>query len=98
MRVFTKESEYQSCLIIIITNSILVDKQNKKKLEMRYRLQPDDIVPVVHYSESRSEEQLDESIKPQASDLIKKLPDTYGHNVDIMVEKHKELKIEGFIK
>jgi len=58
-----------------------------------------DIKPVVHYSESRSEEQLDESIKPQAhSDLIKELPNTYGHDVDIMVEaKHKELAIEGFI-
>ena len=59
-----------------------------------------DIKPVVHYSESRSVEQLDESIKPQAhSDLIKELPNTYGHDVDIMVEaKHKELAIEGFIK
>jgi len=59
-----------------------------------------DIKPVVHYSESRSEEQLDESIKPQAhSDLIKQLPNTYGNDVDIMVEaKHKELAIEGFIK
>ena len=59
-----------------------------------------DIKPVVHYSESRSVEQLDESIKPQAhSDLIKELPNTYGHDVDIMVEaKHKELAIERFIK
>ena len=59
-----------------------------------------DIKPVVHYSESRSEEQLDESIKPQAhSDLIKELPNTYGNDVDIMVEaKHKELAIEGFMK
>ena len=59
-----------------------------------------DIKPVVHYSESRSAEQLDESIKPQAhSDLIKRLPNTYGHNVDIMVEaKHKELAIAGYIK
>ena len=59
-----------------------------------------DVKPVVHYSESRSVEQLDESIKPQAhSDLIKELPNTYGHNVDIMVEaKHKELAIERFIK
>ena len=58
-----------------------------------------DIKPVVHYSESRSEEQLDESIKPQAhSDLIKELPNTYGHDVDIMVEaKHKELAIQEFI-
>ena len=59
-----------------------------------------DVKPVVHYSESRSEEHLDESIKPQAhSDLIKELPNTYGNDVDIMVEaKHKELAIEGFIK
>ena len=59
-----------------------------------------DIKPVFHYSESRSKEQLDESIKPQAhSDLIKELPNTYGHDVDIMVEaKHKELAIKEFIK
>jgi len=59
-----------------------------------------DITPVVHYSESKAEHQLDESIRPQAhSDLIKELPNTYGNDVDIMVEaKHKELAIEGFIK
>ena len=59
-----------------------------------------DITPVVHYSESRSKEQLDESIRPQAhSDLIIELPNTYGNKVDIMVEaKHKELAIKGFIK
>ena len=35
----------------------------------------------------------------QASDLIEELPNTYGNDVDIMVEaKHKELAIEGFIK
>ena len=61
---------------------------------------PKDITPVVHYSESRAEEHLDESIKPQAhSDLIKELPNTYGNDVDIMVEaKHKELAIERFMK
>ena len=72
----------------------------QEALELAISTWPDDITPVVHYSESRSEEQLDESIKPQAhSDLIKELPNTYGNNVDIMVEaKHKELAIEGFIK
>ena len=72
----------------------------QEALELAISTWPDDIVPVVHYSESRSEEQLDESIRPQAhSDLIKQLPNTYGNNVDIMVEaKHKELAIEGFIK
>ena len=59
-----------------------------------------DIKPVVHYSESKAEHELNESIRPQAhSDLIKQLPNTYGNDVDIMVEaKHKELAIEGFIK
>ena len=72
----------------------------QEALELAISTWPDDIVPVVHYSESRAEEQLDESIKPQAhSDLIKQLPNTYGNDVDIMVEaKHKELAIEGFIK
>ena len=72
----------------------------QEALELAISTWPDDIVPVVHYSESRSKEQLDEKIKPQAhSDLIKQLPNTYGHNVDIMVEaKHKELAIEGFVK
>ncbi len=72
----------------------------QEALELAISTWPDDIVPVVHYSESRAEEQLDESIKPQAhSDLIKQLPNTYGNDVDIMVEaKHKELAIEGFMK
>ncbi len=72
----------------------------QEALELAISTWPDDITPVVHYSESRSEEQLDESIKPQAhSDLIKELPNTYGNDVDIMVEaKHKELAIEGFMK
>ena len=72
----------------------------QEALELAISTWPDDITPVVHYSESRSKEQLDESIKPQAhSDLIKELPNTYGNNVDIMVEaKHKELAIQGFMK
>ena len=59
-----------------------------------------DITPVVHYSESKAEHELNESIKPQAhSDLIEELPNTYGNDVDIMVEaKHKELAIKSFVK
>ena len=59
-----------------------------------------DIKPVVHYSESKAEHELNESIKPQAhSDLIEELPNTYGNDVDIMVEaKHKELAIKSFVK
>ena len=72
----------------------------QEALELAMSTWPKDIVPVVHYSESRSKEHLDESIRPQAhSDLIKELPNTYGNDVDIMVEaKHKELAIKGFIK
>ncbi len=60
---------------------------------------PDDIVPVVHYSESRSREKLDESIKPQAhSDYIVDPINTFGHKVDIMVEaKMKELAIINYL-
>jgi UV DNA damage endonuclease len=55
---------------------------------------PDGITQEVHYSESK------EGNKPQAhSDYIKKLPETYGLNIDIMVEaKAKELAILPFIK
>ena len=76
------------------------DLTEQEALELAMSTWPKDIVPVVHYSESRSKEQLDETIRPQAhSDLINKLPDTYGNEVDIMVEaKHKELAIQGFMK
>ena len=59
-----------------------------------------DIKPVVHYSESKAKHQLDESIRPQAhSDIINQLPNTYGKEVDVMVEaKHKELAIQPFIE
>jgi len=53
------------------------------------------IVPVVHYSESRQREQEDPKIRPQAhSDYVIDYIDTYGNKVDIMVEaKHKELAV-----
>jgi len=76
------------------------DLSEQQALELAMSTWPDGIVPVVHYSESKAEHQLDESIRPQAhSDLINKLPDTYGNIVDIMVEaKHKELAIREFMK
>jgi len=63
-------------------------------LELAASTWPRGITPVVHYSESK------EGSKPQAhSDYIKQLPNTYGINVDIMVEaKAKELAILPFIK
>jgi UV DNA damage endonuclease len=59
-----------------------------------------DITPVVHYSESKALHEENNKLKPQAhSDYIKSLPNTYGLNVDIMVEaKAKELAILPFIK
>jgi UV DNA damage endonuclease len=51
-----------------------------------------DVVPVVHYSQSRSVEHNDPKIKPQAhSDSYWTPIDTYGHRMDIMLEaKFKE--------
>ena len=60
----------------------------------------DKIKPVVHYSESRSLEKNDSKIKPQShSDYIYEYINTYGENVDIMVEaKHKELAVLKYIE
>ena len=60
---------------------------------------PDGITPIVHYSESKALHEENDKIKPQAhSDYINKLPNTYGLDVDIMVEaKAKELSILPFI-
>ena len=54
-----------------------------------------DIIPVVHYSESRSREYNDTTIREQAhSDYVYDYIDTYGNRVDIMVEaKAKELAV-----
>ena len=59
---------------------------------------PKGITPVVHYSESRSKEQLDEKIRPQAhSDYVYDFIDTYGNEVDVMIEaKHKELAVDKY--
>jgi UV DNA damage endonuclease len=54
-----------------------------------------DIKPVVHYSESKSLHENNDKIKPQAhSDYISSLPNTYGLDVDVMLEvKAKELAL-----
>ena len=54
-----------------------------------------DVIPVVHYSESRAKEYNDPKIRPQAhSDRIVDYIDTYGYNVHVMIEaKHKELAL-----
>ena len=64
-------------------------------LEVAMSTWPTDIVPVVHYSESRQREYEDPKIRPQAhSDYVIDYIDTYGNEVDIMVEaKAKELAV-----
>ena len=59
-----------------------------------------DIKPVVHYSESKSLHESNDKLKPQAhSDYISEVPNTYGLDVDIMVEaKAKELSILEYIQ
>ena len=74
------------------------DMSEQEALEMALSTWPSDITPVVHYSESRRKEQLDETIRVQAhSDYIYDEIDTYGHDIDIMVEaKHKELAVQKY--
>jgi UV DNA damage endonuclease len=57
------------------------------------------IRPVIHYSESLSEERGDSKIKPQAhSDYIKKEILTYGLEVDVMIEaKMKDLALLNYL-
>ena len=57
------------------------------------------IKPVIHYSESKSIEYKDSSIKPQAhSDYVYDYINTYGYSLDIMIEaKHKELAVLKYI-
>jgi UV DNA damage endonuclease len=60
---------------------------------------PEGITPEVHYSESKALHENNPKEKPQAhSTYINELPNTYGMNVDIMVEaKGKELAILPFL-
>ena len=59
-----------------------------------------DIKPVVHYSESKSLHENNDTIKPQAhSDYISDYINTYGLAVDIMIEaKHKELAVAKYLE
>ena len=54
-----------------------------------------DIKPVVHYSESRSEEKKDAKIRPHAhSDYVNGPVDDYGYDLDVMIEaKAKEMAL-----
>ena len=71
----------------------------EEALQLAVSTWPEGITPEVHYSESKALHENNQSLKPQAhSDYINKLPDTYGIDVDIMVEaKGKELAILPFL-
>ena len=70
----------------------------QEALELALSTWPDDIVPVVHYAESRSVEQGNPKIKPQAhSDYVYGPINDYGNRFDIMIEaKHKELAVQRY--
>ena len=72
----------------------------KEALKLAISTWPKNIKPVVHYSESKSVHEKNNKIKLQAhSDFIHKTPNTYGYDLDIMVEaKAKELAIADFLK
>ena len=75
------------------------DLSEEQALSLALSTWPKNIIPVVHYSESKALHENDNKLKPQAhSDYINALPNTYGLTVDIMVEaKAKELAILKFI-
>jgi UV DNA damage endonuclease len=76
------------------------DLSEEEALKLAVSTWPKDIVPVVHYSESKALHENNEKLKPQAhSDYINSVPNTYGLNVDIMVEsKAKELAILEYLQ
>ncbi len=76
------------------------DLSEEQALKLAVSTWPKDIVPVVHYSESKALHENNSKEKPQAhSNYINSLPNTYGLDVDIMVEaKAKELAILPYLK
>lgn len=76
------------------------DLSEEEALNLAVSTWKNGITPVVHYSESKSLHENDTKIKPQAhSDYIHTLPNTYGLDVDIMLEtKQKELALLKVIK
>jgi len=74
------------------------DLTEQQALEMAISTWPEGITPATHYSESRRDEQKDETIRVQAhSDYVYDKIETYGNEIDVMVEaKHKELAVQRY--
>ena len=75
------------------------DLTEEQALSLAVSTWPKDIIPVVHYSESKALHEENTKLKPQAhSDYITTIPNTYNMGVDIMVEaKAKDKAIMPFI-
>ena len=75
------------------------DLSEKQALELAISTW-ENIIPVVHYSESRNIEQKNDKIKPQAhSDYILSFINNYEKKIDIMVEaKAKELAVLKYLE
>ncbi len=74
------------------------DLSEQQALEMAISTWPDGITPATHYSESRRDEQKDDTIRVQAhSDYVYDKIETYGNEIDVMVEaKAKELAVQKY--
>lgn len=69
-------------------------QSEQEALELALSTWPQDITPVVHYSESRNIHQGEEKPTPAHSDIVYGPINTYDNTMDIMVEaKHKEYAI-----
>jgi UV DNA damage endonuclease len=75
------------------------DLTEQQALELAISTWPKDITPVVHYSSSRLKETGNPKEKPQAhADYILEKINTYGHDIDIMLEcKAKELALKRYL-
>ena len=75
------------------------DMSEESALKLAITTWPENIIPAVHYSESKALHENNTKLKPQAhSDYINAIPNTYDMGVDIMVEaKQKDLAILKFI-
>jgi UV DNA damage endonuclease len=71
------------------------DLSEEDALELAIATWPEGITPIVHYSESKALHENNLKIRPQAhSDYINGPINTYGYDVDVMIEaKHKELAL-----
>jgi len=76
------------------------DLTEEEALKLAAETWPEGIKQLVHYSESKALHEGNTKLKPQAhSDYINSLPNTYGLDLDIMIEaRAKELAILPFIK